>query len=178
MAASPDPSLIVFAWGNLSRADDGAGPELAERLRSLKLDELVIIEDMQLQIEHTADIVPDVPILFVDASVAITEGFALERVTPQPDSSVTTHALAPGALLQLYETTVRQSAPPAYQLHIAGQNFELGEQPGDVNARATEAAWAYLEAMLARPPGDWGQALDRFCVDRLEQVQAVSATAG
>ena len=155
MARSPDPSLVVFAWGNLSRADDGAGPELAERLRTLKLDELLIIEDMQLQIEHTADIVPDVPVLFVDASVAISEGFALEKIEPQPDSSVTTHALAPTALLQLFETTSRRPAPCAYQLHIAGRNFELGEEPGDVNANATEAAWVFLEELLSQPPDSW-----------------------
>ena len=177
MARSADPSLVVFAWGNLSRADDGAGPELAERLRTLRLDELLIIEDMQLQIEHTADIVPDVPILFIDASVAITEGFALQRLKPRPDASVTTHALCPTALLQLYETTARRPSPPAYQLHIAGQSFELGEEPGEVNASATEAAWAYLEDLLARPPGSWGRVLERDSVERLEQARAVSATA-
>ncbi len=178
MARLPDPSLVVFAWGNLSRADDGAGPELAERLRALALDELVVIEDMQLQIEHTADIVADVPVLFIDASVAISAGFALERLTPQPDSSVTTHALCPTALLQLYETTGRLPAPPAYQLHIAGQQFELGEEPGEVNARATEAAWTFLENLLAQPSATWRRALEDFSVERLEQRQAVAATVG
>ncbi len=178
MAASPDPKLVVFAWGNLSRADDGAGPELAERLRSLQLDELLVIEDMQLQIEHTTDIVANVPVLFIDASVAITEGFALERLKPQPDSSVTTHALCPTALLQLYETTTRQPAPRSYQLHIAGRHFELGEEPGEVNALATEAAWEFLKDLLAGPSARWGQTLEEFSVARLEHPQAVAATAG
>ncbi|MDJ0918004.1 MAG: hypothetical protein QNJ05_09585 [Woeseiaceae bacterium] len=177
MAASADPKLVVFAWGNLSRADDGAGPEIAERLRALRLDELLVIEDMQLQIEHTADIVPGVPVLFIDASVAISEGFALERLKPQPDSSVTTHALCPTALLQLFETTSRRPSPAAFQLHIAAQNFELGEKPGVVNASATEAAWVFLADLLGRPPGDWGQALERSSVERLEPMRSVSATA-
>ena len=178
MARLPDPSLVVFAWGNLSRADDGAGPELAERLRRLQLDELLIIEDMQLQIEHTADIVAGVPILFIDASVAINEGFALERLTPQPDSSVTTHALCPTALLKLYETTSRLPAPPSYQLHIAGQHFELGEEPGEVNALATEAAWTFLKQLLARPAGTWARTLEESCAERPVETPVATATAG
>ena len=111
MATSTE--LLVLAWGNSARADDGAGPEIARRLLELDVPGVAVVEDMQLQIEHVADMASDVPVLFVDASVAIDEGYAVERVVPGRDPSVTTHALSPEALLQLYETTMQRPPPAA-----------------------------------------------------------------
>lgn len=162
------PALVVFAWGNESRGDDGAGPERARRLGGLDLPGLVVIEDMQLQIEHTADIADGVPVLFIDASVAIGEGFALQRLEPQPDPSVTTHAVSPPALLQLYELAMGKPAPPAWQLHVAGREFELGSPPGPVSRAATEAAWGFLHGLLAQPRDQWGRALAGSGRDEIE----------
>ena len=107
MGNSARPSLTVFAWGNCSRGDDGVGPELAERIRGLGLVSVDVCEDMQLQIEHTTDMHSDIPVLFIDASVAIDSGFALQRLSPQADHSVTTHAVSPAALLNLYAWALR-----------------------------------------------------------------------
>ena len=159
-AARGAPALVVLAWGNESRGDDGAGPELARRLGDLGLPGLVVIEDMQLQIEHTADLVAGVPVLFIDASVALDEGFALQRLEPRPDPSVTTHAVSPPALLQLYELAMGEPAPPAWQLHVAGREFELGAAPGPASRMATEAAWSFLHGLLARPRDQWRRALE------------------
>lgn len=155
MATATEPALVVFAWGNTSRGDDAAGPVLAERLRALDAPGLVVIEDMQLQIEHAADIVAGVPVLFIDASVAIAEGFAVEKLSPDPDPSVTTHAVSPRALLQLYETAMRTPAPTAWQLHVAGQAFGLGEGQGPESRAATEDAWHFLADLLRRSPARW-----------------------
>ncbi|MCP5091768.1 MAG: Ni/Fe hydrogenase, partial [Gammaproteobacteria bacterium] len=76
MGISTDPALIVFAWGNESRGDDGIGPILARRLRGLELPGLVVIEDHQLNIEHVMDFADGTPLLFIDASVAIKDGFS------------------------------------------------------------------------------------------------------
>ena len=166
--AGDAPALVVLAWGNESRGDDGAGPALARRLVGLELPGLVVIEDMQLQIEHTADIVAGVPVLFIDASVALGEGFALQRLEPRPDPSVTTHAVSPPALLQLSELAMGEPAPPAWQLHVAGREFELGTPPGPVSRAATEAAWSFLHGLLARPWPQWGSALAACARDAIE----------
>ena len=152
--------LVVFAWGNSARGDDGAGPEIAQRLRGLDAPGVTVIEDMQLQIEHVADMASDVPVLFVDASVAIVEGFAFERIFASRDPSVTTHAVSPQALLQLYESTMGQPAPNAWQLHIAARDFELGEQASALTASATLAAFRFLEELLAAPSATWTDTLD------------------
>ncbi len=164
MGASAD--LLVFAWGNSSRGDDGAGPEIARRIRALARRDVTVIEDMQLQIEHVTDIRAEVPVLFVDASVAISQGIALERVWPDDDPSVTTHAVSPSALLKLYTMTMQAPLPPAYQLHIAAESFELGEQAGGINVAAVEDAWQFFETLFARPATDWAAMLESSRNDR------------
>lgn len=159
MASAAEPALTVFAWGNSSRADDGVGPILAERLRALGLDTIEVIEDMQLQIEHTTDIHARVPVLFIDASLAIDSGFGLQAVRPLPDHSITTHAVSPAALLQLYETSTGRASPPAWQLHVAARHFELGETPGERCLAAIDAAWQFLDAVLRAPADTWQAAL-------------------
>ncbi len=155
----PDPALVVLAWGNESRADDGVGPLLAHRIVALQKPQVVVIEDLQLHIEHVMDLVADVPALFIDASVGIEDGFSLERIGPVADRSVTTHSISPQALLQLYESTLKRPAPDAFLLQVAGRNFELGETISDATMRAADAAWLFLEEILSGPPGSWLAAL-------------------
>lgn len=174
MASTASPSLVVFAWGNESRGDDGAGPGLAARLRTLRREGLVVIEDMQLKIEHVADIEAGVSVLFVDASVAIARGFALQPLDPADDPTVTTHALSPAALLRLYETTSRLAAPDAWQLHVAGRQFGLGETMSRTCSEATEDAWHLLRSLLAAPAGRWRTLL--AAASRTHTVEAVRET--
>lgn len=161
-ATVPDPSLVVFAWGNESRADDGAGPALARRLQTLANPRIRLIEDMQLQIEHITEMVPDVPVLFIDASVAIDEGVSIVRIDARPDHSVTTHAVSPQALLELFVSATRQPAPPAFQMHVAGREFGLGEAPSTTGRRATEEAWQRLRDVLGKPSNRWLHELNRL----------------
>ena len=67
----PKP-LLLLAVGNESRGDDALGPLLARRvqawLASTGMDSQVeVIEEFQLQIEHTLDIKDRQLLLFVDA---------------------------------------------------------------------------------------------------------------
>ncbi len=164
--------LLVLAWGNSSRGDDGAGPEIARRLRELDKPGVVVVEDMQLQIEHVADMHSDVPVLFVDASVAIREGIAIERVWPDDDPSVTTHAVSPAALLKLFETAMQAPLPPAYQLHIAANSFELGERAGELNIEAIERAWRFLTRLLDSPAESWTDSLEQSRSDQSARASA------
>ena len=156
MGSSTDPALIVFAWGNESRGDDGIGPFLARRLLDLELPGLVVIEDHQLNIEHVTDFVDDTPLLFIDASVSIDTGIMLERIGASSDGNFSTHAISPQALLNVYRETSGSDEPPAYLLHVAGKSFDLGESLGDTGRAAAEAAWEFLDELLDRPPAEWG----------------------
>ena len=155
MVSSTSPGLVVFAWGNESRGDDGIGPLLAERLRSLRLNRLVVVEDFQLNIEHVMDFNGMTPLLFIDASVAIESGIAVERIEASNDGNFSTHAISPQALLNVHRETTGDAPPEAFLLHVAATEFGLGESLGQTAAAAVEDAWMFLGSLLERPPAEW-----------------------
>ncbi len=159
MADSIEPELIVFAWGNESRGDDGIGPELARRLTSLERPELTVVEDHQLNIEHVMDFAGATPLLFIDASVSIDQGIRLERIEASSDGNFSTHAISPQALLNVYRETTGGEAPTAYLLHVAGDSFGLGESLGETGRNAVESAWSFLSEILTAPAAEWHQRL-------------------
>ncbi len=160
MAASIEPELTVFAWGNESRGDDAIGAVLAHRITSLEHPAIEVVEDHQLHLEHVMDIRDGVPLLFVDASVAIDEGFRIEKLVPVRDESISTHAMSPSALLDLYESTLGKPAPAAWMLHVSGNSFELGEDISAVASAAIAEAWGFLELTFSQPADQWPARLD------------------
>jgi len=143
MDSLSNPELIILAWGNISRGDDAAGPILPNRLRELKLDPLQA----------------GIPVLFIDASCKPEEGCILERISPAPDSSISTHSISPSALLNLFEQTRQETAPDAFMLHVSGKSFELGEPVSQHTLTAIEQAWDCLQQLFALPAQQWHQHL-------------------
>lgn len=129
-------SLLVLAWGNLSRGDDALGPlclaALRQQLPSSLHDQIEFLEDYQLQIEHALDLVDRQRVLFIDASLSCPAPFEVTRLQPAQDASFTTHALSPQALLQVYQDMQGEPPPPCTLLAIRGEAFELGEPPSPV----------------------------------------------
>ena len=150
-----DPSLVVFAWGNISRGDDGIGPRMASYLLGLSNPRIDVIEDHQLNIEHVTDIREGTPVLFIDASVALQKGYRVERLTPTADGNFSTHAISPAALLNVYRQTMGQPVPDAFLLHIAGRHFGLGDDLSPESENSVAAAWAFLKDVLDGPASDW-----------------------
>ena len=159
MAPSSDAAITVFAWGNESRGDDAIGAILAKRIIDLDDPSINVVEDHQLNIEHVIDIADEVPILFIDASVAIESDYLLEKLTPLRDASISTHSISPVALLDLYEQTLGRVAPDAYLLHVRGNSFELGDEIGEPAFESVNKAWRYLGDLFSRPRENWGPAL-------------------
>lgn len=126
----PAPVLII-TYGNPSRGDDALGPVMFDLLEAHKqeteaLDEVDILTDFQLQIEHAIDLENRQRILFVDAGVCCAEPFELHRLQAQKDDTFTTHAMSPASVLSVYEQINQQEAPPACLLTIRGYEFGLG----------------------------------------------------
>ncbi len=166
MAAATDIALTVLTWGNTSRGDDGAGPILGRKIAGLGHPAIIVIEDFQLQIEHVMDLQDGVPVLFIDASVDVEADFALERLTPRNDHSVSTHSVSPGALLCLYEKTYGQVAPDAFLMHVPGEDFELGNAISRKTSACIDSAWAFLNALLAEPSEQWLALLEIASAER------------
>jgi len=126
--------LLLFGYGNPGRGDDGLGPELIERIASLKFADVECQNDMQLQVEHVTDLSGCKQVLFIDADMSCAEPVEFSEISAAKDSSYTSHAMNPVALLHAYRQVYGAEAPPAFLLRIRGYDFELGDA---VSAKAT-----------------------------------------
>jgi hydrogenase maturation protease len=145
------PSLLVLGIGNPSRGDDALGPAFVERAAGIAGEDVELLTDFQLQIEHALDLEGRRGVLFVDASTIAKAPFELVRITAKDDRSHTTHAMTPEAVLGTYERVVGDP-PEAWLLAIRGERFELGDPLSDEARANLDAALAFFAtyAMRAR----------------------------
>ena len=124
--------VLLLAIGNESRGDDALGPLLLRRLGQWLEDqdstgEVELIEEYQLQIEHTLDLKGRELVLFIDAGKDTPAPYAFYRAAIKRLDGYTTHAVAPETLLGVYAMVHDAAPPPAFILCVAGNVFELGE---------------------------------------------------
>jgi hydrogenase maturation protease len=123
--------ILVIAYGNTLRRDDGAGVALARKLvrhwRKLGIaaQQLAVT---QLTPELAAEIanIAAAMVIFVDTSAANTAGIevrALDLDTPSPSLG---HHLDPATLI-LYARLLYGYRAPAWVITIAGTDFGHGE---------------------------------------------------
>ena len=151
-------SLVVFAWGNPSRGDDAVGPWFAQRLRGH--DGLTLVEDFQLQVEHLLDCREGSLLLFIDARCIDGQDFRFLEITPTTAISHTSHALAPAELLGHYLRVFSETPPPAFELTVPGQQFELGSSMSAETSACCQRAAIWLQPLLVEPdPARWREHL-------------------
>ncbi len=119
--------LLLVGYGNPGRGDDALGPVFIEQIRQLNLANIVCQDDMQLQIEHVTDLADCDQVLFIDADSSCHEPFDISRLVAEKDSSYTSHAVTPSALLYGYHQVYKSKPPPAFLLRIRGYKFSLGD---------------------------------------------------
>ena len=147
--------VVVFAVGNPSRGDDAIGPELCGRLEKwLKneglADQIELIEDFQLQIEHVLDLQGRQLALFIDAGENTPAPYTFKQITPATCIAHTTHELPPEAVLQVYMQTEGCAPPPSFVLCVSGEKFELGEPLTVTASNHVEAAFDLLMRLCRR----------------------------
>ena len=140
-----DGQLVIFAYGNPSRGDDALGPLLLEQI---KRNDITLLTDFQLQVEHTTDLEQCQLALFVDASVDCPHAFCFQQLHPQQDDSYTSHAMHPAALLYAYQQIYQTTSPPAFLLRIQGESFELGDPLSTAAKQHLTAALQFLHTLL------------------------------
>lgn len=152
------PPVLIFAWGNPSRGDDALGPLFGEHFATLaerhpEWGEIEFLTDFQLQVEHALDLQGRSRVLFVDASIDAPAPCSLQRIQAFKDSSFTTHAMSPQAVLQVYADIEDSEPPPTWLLAIHGESFELGDDLSDSARKHLEAALAVAaEWMIGTAP--------------------------
>lgn len=152
---SPLAPIVLFAVGNPSRGDDAIGPVLYGRLQEWVENaglagEIELIEDFQLNIEHALDLVGRRLALFVDAGENTPAPFVFCRISPSTVQAHSTHALPPSAVLDVYRRSLGGEPPPAFQLCVRGESFELGAPLTDAAQAHVEAAFRLLCELLSR----------------------------
>jgi hydrogenase maturation protease len=153
MTQGPVAPVLVFGWGNLSRGDDALGPLCVEHLRAAHAQspDVEFLDDFQLQVEHALDLVGRQRVLFVDASLNCPAPFEVTSLVASRDASFTTHAMSPQALLHVYQGLQGENPPPCTLLAIRGEQFELGEPPGQAAISHLSAALQWAHTWLAGP---------------------------
>ena len=151
--AEPVPPLLVFGWGNPSRGDDALGPMLIEQLGVLlgatPLSGVELLTDFQLQVEHALDLKDRQRVLFVDASLSCGAPFEVTVLQPARDASFTTHAMSPGAVMQVFRSLHGIEPPPSLLLAIRGERFGLGDPPSAAARSNLGLAVAWCRRWLA-----------------------------
>lgn len=148
--------VVVFAVGNPSRGDDAIGPLLLERLAGWLAEQglagqFELIEDFQLQIEHSLDLLGRRLALFIDAGEGTPAPCSFRSIAPDAAIAHTTHELPPQAVLQVFRQTEAAEPPPAFLLCVRGERFELGEPLSDSAEAHAATAFALLRALCRDP---------------------------
>lgn len=153
--------LVVFAVGNPSRGDDAIGPVICGRLAKWLenenlVDQVELIEDFQLNIEHALDLQGRELALFIDAGENTPAPFIFARIYPSTATAHTTHALPPEAVLQVYRQMEDKEPPPSFVLCVRGEGFELGAAMTATALDGVVAGMTLLERLLRKPTlADW-----------------------
>lgn len=141
--------ILVIGYGNPSRGDDGAGPELAARLEALDLPTLTVESDYQLTIEHAALAAEHDVVVFADAAVDAREPFYFRPVSAAAAAAFTSHSVTPAEVLLLARTCF-DKAPEGYLLGIRAERldcFDEGLSPATLDG--LRAALDFLLRFIA-----------------------------
>ena len=148
--------ILVFGYGNPGRGDDGLGPAFIEAVEKMELPNVECRSDMQLQVEHVLDMQGREMVLFVDADMRCEAPFEFGEITPEKDSSYTSHAMTPQALLHSYKDVLKEQPPATFLLRIHGKTFELGD---DISSEAIDhlkrALKQFTALSLVVSPESW-----------------------
>ena len=133
------PRILIFGYGNPGRGDDALGPLFISEVEKLGLPDVECQNDMQLQVEHLLDMQGREMVLFVDADVSCKAPFEFGELKPEKDSSYSSHAMTPQALLHSFPNVLKKEPPATFLLRIRGERFELGDD-------LTSTALAHMKA--------------------------------
>ena len=122
------PRVLIIAYGNPLRCDDGLAWHVAEKLSHLPLPEHVeVITQHQLTPELAFPVSRAGTVVFVDAAQAGVPGeIRCEPIAPGPVASSLTHQFPAGAILHLAQK-LYGAVPRAFVLSLHGECFEHGE---------------------------------------------------
>lgn len=142
-------NVVVLAWGNEARGDDGIGPALAAHVQANWPAAALVVDD-QLQIEHALDLRDRSLALFIDAGHATPAPYRFHEISARSGLTHTSHALAPESVLDVARQ-IGVNAPPSFVLCIAGERWGLGEALSKAAEERLDLARALVDRLLREP---------------------------
>jgi hydrogenase maturation protease len=152
--------VLIFTYGNPSRGDDAVGPTMFELLEKHKwgtsgLDNVDLLTDYQLQIEHAVDLEYREGVVFVDASASSSAPYEFIKLHPERDDSYTSHAMSPASVLDVYQHVNKSEPPPSYALAIRGYGFELGQDMTEQAKKNLNRAFEFITDLIEIDVENW-----------------------
>jgi hydrogenase maturation protease len=141
-------TVLLLAYGNPGRRDDGLGPALARAVEALEIPGVTVDSDYQLQPETAADVAAHPVVVFADADASGDGPFRFEEIRPRSELSFSSHSISPAGVLglahELFGATTR-----GFLLGIRGMDFEgFGEGLGPEASRNLGEAVRFIEPVL------------------------------
>jgi hydrogenase maturation protease len=124
----PAPKILVIAYGNPLRCDDGLAWRVAEKLSEQNLPSGVeIITCHQLTPELALPASQASTVLFIDAARAGIPGeIATQPIKPRQLPSIFTHEFSPSTILNVAQGLYGR-CPEAFAVSLCGECFDHGE---------------------------------------------------
>jgi hydrogenase maturation protease len=149
--------ILIYAYGNPGRQDDGLGNRFVEELGKWINDQSIqgieLESNYQLNIEDSVKIADKDIIIFVDASDEDIEDIHFSVVEPSEGrSEFTTHAASPAFVLALC-IRLYDKHPKTFLLQIRGYEWEFKEGLSEKAEKNLQKALEFVEGKLQeRPP--------------------------
>ena len=128
MVATARKKILLYAYGNPGRGDDGLGSAFIERMeqwiRQNNLQRVSTESNFQLNIEDASTISQFDLVIFIDASKVEMDSFQFTQLRPEPQHAFTTHSVSPSTLVLLCEELYGKS-PLVYLLQVKGYGWEF-----------------------------------------------------
>lgn len=168
-AALSRAAVLVVAYGNASRRDDGVAFHVLQRLRGRlglapEWDEDVeeVVEGRRVRMICLHQLAPELAetvarydqVVFVDAHVGGVgwEPVQWAQLEPVYEPGMVGHHLKPSVVLALC-STLYGAAPRGYTLSVEGQDFDFGEELSPMTSAWAEVAVERLIGLLYAPVG-------------------------
>lgn len=150
--------ILIIAYGNSLRRDDGAGLSLGRMLESAlrrRGRKVKRISLHQLDPEVSLAVAEEdvTAVVFADTRAAFDNdnlSLHVERVDGDAAKPLVVHHMGPSAVMA-YASLLYGKAPPAWTLTVPGLDFDHGEG----FSRATRTALENLASFLDALPHDW-----------------------
>jgi hydrogenase maturation protease len=149
--------ILIYAYGNPGRQDDGLGNRLVEELEKWTgdnhLTNIAFESNYQLNIEDAASISDKDIVIFVDASEEDIEDIDFSIVEPsEGKSEFTTHSASPAFVLALCIQLYNRH-PKTFLLQIRGYEWDFKEGLSEQAGKNLEKALEFLKGrLMERPP--------------------------